>query len=325
MRPRGRGQIGMFLRWDRRRGHRDRDPPSSDCRRSGPPRSPRRWCTSRRRSDKTSCSATPGCSQWGRRPSSVRAPTPRRSWHFTWHVDGSLALLGAVVVSGVCGGLVGIPALRLGGDYLFLVSLGFNLIFVDVANNRCRSPAAPPASPASRCLSLFGDNVGRGRSLYFAVFAIVVIVLLIVQTIQSEPLRSNDAGDPGRRRRRDVGRRPSVGAEDRLRRDWFGAHGAQRCPARLQPAFRRAGVVRRESGACSSSRWPSSGDSGRTTGSVVWRAFIIILLPEVFRPLQDYRMMITGVIIILLMAFRPQGLPRQDEDHQPDQEIGRRR
>ena len=41
---------------------------------------------------------------------------------------------------------------------------------------------------------------------------------------------------------------------------------------------------------------------------VVLAAFILILLPEYLRAFSDYRMLIFGASMVLMMDFRPQGL-----------------
>jgi len=41
---------------------------------------------------------------------------------------------------------------------------------------------------------------------------------------------------------------------------------------------------------------------------VVLGAFILILLPEYLRFLAQYRMLAFGIILVLMMVFRPQGL-----------------
>jgi branched-chain amino acid transport system permease protein len=40
---------------------------------------------------------------------------------------------------------------------------------------------------------------------------------------------------------------------------------------------------------------------------IVLGAFLLITLPEIFRDLQDYRMLAFGVALVLMMIFRPQG------------------
>ena len=49
------------------------------------------------------------------------------------------------------------------------------------------------------------------------------------------------------------------------------------------------------------------GGMGNMLGAVVG-ALLLTLLPEVFRPLADYRYLIYGLLLLLLVRFRPQGL-----------------
>ncbi len=49
------------------------------------------------------------------------------------------------------------------------------------------------------------------------------------------------------------------------------------------------------------------GGMGSVTGSVL-AAAILTLLPEVLRPVKDYRMVIYSLMLIVLMITRPQGL-----------------
>jgi branched-chain amino acid transport system permease protein len=49
------------------------------------------------------------------------------------------------------------------------------------------------------------------------------------------------------------------------------------------------------------------GGLGSVTGAIVG-AVGLISLPELFRFAADYRMLIYGVVLLLLVRFRPQGL-----------------
>jgi branched-chain amino acid transport system permease protein len=46
----------------------------------------------------------------------------------------------------------------------------------------------------------------------------------------------------------------------------------------------------------------------QTPWGAVAGAFILTLLPEIFRGLDEWRMVIYGFIIVVMMAVRPQGL-----------------
>ena len=49
------------------------------------------------------------------------------------------------------------------------------------------------------------------------------------------------------------------------------------------------------------------GGMGSVSGSIV-AAIVLTVLPEVLRPVKDYRMVIYALMLIVLMITRPQGL-----------------
>ena len=49
------------------------------------------------------------------------------------------------------------------------------------------------------------------------------------------------------------------------------------------------------------------GGMGNTVG-VIFAAILLTILPEVLRPVQEYRMVIYSLMLIILMLTRPQGL-----------------
>lgn len=223
-----------------------------------------------------------------------------------FEVDGTVALVAAVLVSGILGGIVGIPALRLGGDYLFLVSIGFNLIVIDLANFWVDVTGGATGLAGIPLLTLFGVDVGRGPAFYFSVLAIVLFFLVLVQVLQTSRF-----GKTMEAVRDDEVAAQSVGIRPAGPKVWYFAVGSGLAgltggllayhlhfvgPQSFSPLWSllifQMAVI---------------GGLGRISGSVVG-AFIILLLPEVFRPLQDYRQLIVGVVIVVLMIYRPQGL-----------------
>ncbi|MET1052708.1 MAG: branched-chain amino acid ABC transporter permease [Mycetocola sp.] len=221
-------------------------------------------------------------------------------------VDGTVAIVAAVLVSAIVGGVVGIPALRLGGDYLFLVSIGFNLIVIDLANFWIDVTGGATGLAGIPLLTLFGVDVGRGPAFYFSVLAIVLIFLVLVQVLQTSRF-----GKTMEAVRDDEVAAQSVGIRPAGPKVWYFAIGSGLAgltggllayhlhfvgPQSFSPLWSllifQMAVI---------------GGLGRISGSVVG-AFIILLLPEVFRPLQDYRQLIVGVVIVVLMIYRPQGL-----------------
>jgi branched-chain amino acid transport system permease protein len=49
------------------------------------------------------------------------------------------------------------------------------------------------------------------------------------------------------------------------------------------------------------------GGMGRTVGVII-AAILLTVLPELLRPVAEYRMIIYSLLIIILMMARPQGL-----------------
>ena len=49
------------------------------------------------------------------------------------------------------------------------------------------------------------------------------------------------------------------------------------------------------------------GGMGRTAG-VIGAAILLTLLPEILRPVAEYRMILYSLLLIVLMLVRPQGL-----------------
>src|SRR5436190_1036254 len=49
------------------------------------------------------------------------------------------------------------------------------------------------------------------------------------------------------------------------------------------------------------------GGMGNVVGAVIGAA-VLVILPELLRPLQNYRLLIFGLILMAMMIFRPEGI-----------------
>ena len=92
----------------------------------------------------------------------------------------------AVFAAAGAGVALGLPVLRLRGDYLAIVTLGFGEIIRILANNMDRpvnltngpqgiTPIAPPV--------LFGVTLGRAVHFYFIAFALMVLTILLMSRL----------------------------------------------------------------------------------------------------------------------------------------------
>ena len=86
-----------------------------------------------------------------------------------------LALLLAIVVSGLLGLVIGLPALRLEGPYLAIATLGFGLAIQQVLNN-WSFVGASSGTLADRP-EFLGINFYQDRPFYFFVLVIAVVVI----------------------------------------------------------------------------------------------------------------------------------------------------
>src|SRR5439155_506316 len=199
--------------------------------------------------------------------------------------------------------LIGAPTLRLRGDYLAIVTLGFGeityllLINLDRPLNITGGPSGivgidPPA--------LAGFALSHNTQYYYLFLAALALTLLA-----SARLRHSRIG----------------WAWQAIREDELAARamGINTTVAKLQ-AFARIGGSFLAS--WQRSVFPENflftesinilamvilGGTGNLLG-VVLGATLLVSMPEVFRDLQRYRLLVFGLMLMVLMVFRPQGL-----------------
>lgn len=104
-----------------------------------------------------------------------------------------LVLLGCILVAGVLaalmGLLVGIPALRLKGDYLAIITLGFGMIIVNIINNLpfCGQEGLAVGSASA---SLYKNGLGFGTASKVTYIWVALLTTLICVTLMFMFIRS---------------------------------------------------------------------------------------------------------------------------------------
>ena len=205
------------------------------------------------------------------------------------YIEFPLALIIGGITAAVFGTIIGIPALRLKGDYLAIVTLAFGEIIKSVINNMSVTGGA-------------GGLKGIERNTSFTIVFVMVMITIIVisNLINSRHGRAICA----------------------IRDNVIAAEAAginvvyYKLLAFVVAAF-FAGVAGVLYGHNISFLRPSTfdfnrsieilvivvlGGMGSITGSVV-AAIIITVLPELLRGLEDYRMLIYAVVLIAMMLF----------------------
>jgi branched-chain amino acid transport system permease protein len=229
------------------------------------------------------------------------------NYHFHWGFWAVLPIGG--LVAACFGILLGFPVLRLRGDYLAIVTLGFGEIVRLILQNweefsQGPSGIANIARPGFFGISLSLDSVIT--YLYYLMLVFVLVTVFIVGRLQNSRL-----GRAWIALREDETACQAMGIDKRKTKLTAFALGAF-----------WAGIIGVVFAAKTTFINPDSftflesaiilsivvlGGMGSLVG-VVLGAFILILLPEYLRFLAQYRMLAFGIILVAMMVFRPQGL-----------------
>jgi len=144
------------------------------------------------------------------------------SGHFNVHLPSWLALLIVAGVGMAFGLLLGSPSLRLLGDYLAIVTLGFGLVFVQLGLNLDRLNVPWSNTPLNITggsngiinldpLHFFGFSLSTVANYYYALLVWLAIVLLVIyrlnqshfgrawRAMREDPLAAEAMGMPTRR------------------------------------------------------------------------------------------------------------------------------
>ena len=228
---------------------------------------------------------------------------------FGVHLPFLVALPIVVMVSAVFGVLIGGPTLRLRGDYLAIVTLGFGEITYILLTNLDRPiniTGGPSGIISIDAPSFFGYTLKSDTQYYYLFVALMGVVLLA-----SKRLRDSRIG----------------WAWQAIREDELAAQvmGVNTVRAKLQ-AFATGAAIAGIGGSLLAS-WQRSvfpdnflftesvnilamvilGGVGNLLG-VILGATVIVAMPEVFRDFILYRLFAFGILLMVLMIFRPNGL-----------------
>ena len=245
-------------------------------------------------------------------------------------------------VAATLGLIIGSPTLRVSGDYLAIVTLAFGEIFrismnnLDGENgpNLTRGPNGIPAIPNLNVFGFdFGDShvligipLGRFSNYYFLLLILLGVVILIFTRLNNSRIG-----------RGWVAIREDEKAAEAMGVNVFGlklfafAAGAFLAGVAgsvkahqdvsvtpdqyvfLESAFLLAAIV--------------LGGMGTVLGVLVG-ATLLKLMPEKLRFVNEYRLLIFGLLLIIMMRFRPEGLipneRRQLEFHEEDEALAER-
>jgi branched-chain amino acid transport system permease protein len=202
--------------------------------------------------------------------------------------------------------LIGIPSLRINGDYLAIATLGFGEIFnLGLINggDLTRGPRGLPGIPPP---ALFGLDFSNKATFYYLILILFIITYIVAQNIPKTFF----------------GRALMAIRDDEDAAVFMGINISKYKVI----AFALSGLFAGMAGAFYahyiSYISPDTfvyndsvtiltmvllGGSGTVIGPVVGAACLIIL-PEMLRSLVEYRMLVYGLIVVLMMQIRPNGI-----------------
>jgi len=205
--------------------------------------------------------------------------------------------------------LLGFPVLRLRGDYLAIVTLGFGEIIRLILENWNEFSQGPSGISNIPRPGLFGLEMSLNGAITYLYYLMIILVLFTVFVVN-------------RLQNSRIGRAWFALREDEIACQ---AMGIDKTTTKLR-AFALgatwAGMVGVIFAAKTTFVNPASftflesaiilcivvlGGMGSIIG-VILGALVLILLPEYLRAFSDYRMLVFGGVLVIMMVFRPQGI-----------------
>lgn len=221
----------------------------------------------------------------------------------TYHMNFFLALFLAMLFTGACGALLGVISLRLQADFLAITTIGINFVMVALFNNMSITGGSLGLTIVKP--TVFGTKFGNMHFFWMTVVFIVIVCLLIVK----------------------------------MRRSWFGmALASINNDAAAARSFGidvsryqiltfiigtaiaglAGGIYAHRMGYICSSDFAFTisiqilsmvviGGIGTIRGPILG-ALLLTGLPEALRFAADYRTLVYGTLLVLMVRFMPSGL-----------------
>ncbi|MCW5876161.1 MAG: hypothetical protein KIS85_04680 [Anaerolineales bacterium] len=219
-----------------------------------------------------------------------------------------VALPIAVIVGVVFGALLGIPVLRMRGDYLAIVTLGFGEIIRLLALSDWLSPLVGGAQGIVRIPSpsIAGFDINSPERYYY-----LVLIGVALTAFLAVRLRDSRLGRQWMAMREDEDVAQSMGidlVQTKLLAFAIGSASAGFAGAIF--AARLGGIFPHSFSLIISITVLSAiiiGGFGSIPGVIVGAA-VLVGLPELLREFNEYRFLIYGILLVVMMLTRPAGL-----------------
>jgi len=233
----------------------------------------------------------------------LTAPTPH---HLMWSFWAALPM--GVILAALAGILLGIPVLRMRGDYLAIVTLGFGEIIrvLSKSDALTKFSGGPRGVPAIGGPTFFGGRLSTDVGYVYLIVLGVLLVIFVTDRLQKSR----------------VGRAWVAMREDETVAQAMGISTLRHKLLAFAIGAAFAGLGGALFAARNQFTGPEDhnlmvsinvlclvivGGMGSIPG-VIAGAFVLKGLPEVLRQLQDYRILAFGALLVVMMIARPEGL-----------------
>jgi branched-chain amino acid transport system permease protein len=223
---------------------------------------------------------------------------------YGWPIIATIPV--AVIIPVLAGVILAAPIVHLRGDYLLVVSIGFNIVFIQVLQNDLFGlTGGPNGIFGLDSLSLFGRELFSQISVYYFAFIVLLITFALMRNLEQ-----SKAGRALHYLREDALAAESIGINTRIYKVYAFALGAG-----------VAGLAGTVYATQYSAVSPEAFDflqsvlffsivlvGGSSIPGVLLGVFIMFVLPEIFREFATWRYFIFGFAMILTMILRPRGI-----------------
>ncbi len=240
--------------------------------------------------------------------------------HFNIHLSFWLILPIAALLAALAGILLGLPVLRMRGDYLAIVTLGFGEIIRLLATNLIGLTNGSQGLYKLDSPSLFGFELKSGTHFYYTIFLILLIIIFFTYRLD----------------RSRIGRAWIAIREDEDVAQMMGVNTTFYKLLAFAIGATIGGLGGSVFAAWQGSIFPDNfnlfvsinvlcliiiGGMGSIPGVIIG-AFALIALPDILREFANYRLLLFGLLLVIMMIARPEGfIPsrrRQLELHAED-------
>ncbi|HKL26677.1 MAG TPA: branched-chain amino acid ABC transporter permease [Desulfuromonadales bacterium] len=223
---------------------------------------------------------------------------------FGWPMLATIPV--AILIPALMGILLAGPIVHLRGDYLLVVTIGFNIVFVQVVQNNLGGVTGGPNGIFGLdAMNLFGIKLASQVSVYYFAFAVLLLTLGIMANLEK-----SKAGRALHYLREDPLAAESIGINTRVYKIFaFGLGAGIAGLAGTVYATQYAAVSPEAFEFIQSVLFFSIVlVGGSSIPGVLLGVFVMFVLPEIFREFATWRFFIFGFAMILAMVLRPRGI-----------------